>query len=241
MMASVPSLVTSFPGYVTTSVSRVRVSKLRSWPSSFGNLTSLLFLEISRVFSPSSWLTRAGSSLRLLPETFRVWRFFKLPMELGSCLSLLFCKYKAWGENSQCELWVGIEINDKSHSGPLLSHFGNCFSIGLTLRLVKRPRSSDNLSIELLRRSRTCSSWSCWRSPPAPKVESSLSWEADKLFSVFRVQTSLGLINNWSISVYSLRFYKLILTCSRRASFLRTLHFEKTPAGTDFRPQSDKS
>ena len=100
IIASVPSFVMSLLGYVTTSVSKVSVSKVRRLPSSLGNLTSLLLFETSRLFRFSSPGSVVGSSFRLFPEIFRVWRFFSSPMEWGSCLILLFCKYKACGENS---------------------------------------------------------------------------------------------------------------------------------------------
>ena len=100
IIASVPSLVTSLLGYVTTSVSKVSVSKVRRLPSSLGNLTSLLLFETSRLFRFSSPGSVVGSSFRLLPEIFRVWRCFKFPIESASCLILLFCKYRACGQNS---------------------------------------------------------------------------------------------------------------------------------------------
>ena len=128
-MASVPSLVTSLPGYVTTSVSTVRVSKLRSRPSSLGNLTSLLLLETSRLFSPSNSQRVLGNSLMLLPEIFRVCRFFKFPIQLGSCLILLFCKHRACG-TKQCEVQDVIntyKINYESLSESLLSLSPKCF------------------------------------------------------------------------------------------------------------------
>ena len=190
MMASVPASVMSLLGYVTPSVSSTRLSdggnmlicescwvliclpKLWRCPSSFGSLTSFWLFEISKVLRLARPDMVDGKSFKLFPEIFRVWRFFKDPILLGNCFSLLFWRYKAW-RSEMWQIWLT--------NGTQFFIQGYFISVFVTFKLRREPISSGSFSMTLLRTSRTWSSQRVSRDDPDPllSAESSLSWNGN--------------------------------------------------------------